>query len=123
MHFNPMYQFLTAARSIVLYGQRPSLTTLGILGLIGVGMMNMASGGMMGGVAANAVNPQINPGNTQAYDPYANQAAEQLNQARAVAAANVQSQASNVQNANFCPNCGNPTNGSNFCPNCGAKLK
>ena len=92
-------------------------------GFLGVGMMNMASGGMMGGVAANAVNPQINPGNTQAYDPYANQAAEQLNQARAVAAANVQSQASNVQNANFCPNCGNPTNGSNFCPNCGAKLK
>ena len=91
-------------------------------GFLGVGMMNMASGGMMGGAAANAVNPQFNSGNTQPYDPYANQAAEQLNQARAVAA-NVQSQASNVQNANFCPNCGNPTNGSNFCPNCGAKLK
>lgn len=36
MHFNPMYQFLTAARSIVVYGQRPSFTTLGILGLIGI---------------------------------------------------------------------------------------
>lgn len=23
---------------------------------------------------------------------------------------------------NFCPNCGQPNNGSNFCPNCGAKL-
>ena len=91
-------------------------------GFLGVGMMNMASGGMMGGAAANAVNPQFNSGNTQPYDPYANQAAEQLNQARAVAA-NVQSQASNVQNANFCPNCGNPTSGSNFCPNCGTKLK
>ena len=39
MHFNPMYQFLTAARSIVLYGQRPSFTTMGILGLIGVGSL------------------------------------------------------------------------------------
>lgn len=91
-------------------------------GFLGVGMMNMASGGMMGDAAANAVNPQINPGNTQAYDPYANQAAEQLNQARAVAA-NAQAQATAVQNTNFCPNCGNPTSGSNFCPNCGTKLK
>lgn len=91
-------------------------------GFLGVGMMNMASGGMMGSAAANAVNPQINPGNTQAYDPYANQAAEQLNQARAVAA-NAQAQATAVQNTNFCPNCGNPTSGSNFCPNCGTKLK
>ena len=39
MHFNPMYQFLTAARSIVLYGQRPSFTTMGLLGLIGVGTL------------------------------------------------------------------------------------
>lgn len=43
MHFNPMYQFLTAARSIVLYGQRPSFTTLGILGLIGIGMLAIGS--------------------------------------------------------------------------------
>lgn len=91
-------------------------------GFLGVGMMNMASGGMMGDAAANAVNPQFNSGNTQPYDPYANQAAEQLNQARAVAA-NAQAQATAVQNTNFCPNCGNPTSGSNFCPNCGTKLK
>ena len=39
MHFNPMYQFLTVARSIVLYGQRPSFATIGILGLIGVGTL------------------------------------------------------------------------------------
>lgn len=43
MQFNPMYQFLTAARSIVLYGQRPSITTLGILGLIGVGTLTIGS--------------------------------------------------------------------------------
>ncbi|MDO4963594.1 MAG: ABC transporter permease, partial [bacterium] len=34
--FNPLYQFLTATRSIVLTGERPSLTTLLILGAIGV---------------------------------------------------------------------------------------
>ena len=39
MQFNPMYQFLNATRSIVLYGQRPSFTTLGILAGIGVGML------------------------------------------------------------------------------------
>lgn len=93
-------------------------------GFLGVGMMNMASGGMMGGVAANAVNPQATPGNTQAYDPYANQAAEQLNHARAVAAQqSVPQQASTTQVSSFCPNCGTPTNGGNFCTNCGTKLK
>lgn len=43
MRFNPMYQFLTSVRSIVVYGQRPSFTTLGILGLIGVGMLAIGS--------------------------------------------------------------------------------
>ncbi|MBQ9012801.1 MAG: ABC transporter permease [Bacilli bacterium] len=43
MQFNPMYQFLTAARSIVLYGQRPSFTTMGILAFIGIGMLLIGS--------------------------------------------------------------------------------
>ena len=43
MKFNPMYQFLTAARSIVLYGQRPSFTTMGILAFIGGGMLLFGS--------------------------------------------------------------------------------
>ena len=34
--FNPLYQFITAVRSIVLYGARPSITTLVILGVIGI---------------------------------------------------------------------------------------
>ena len=34
--FNPLYQFITAIRSIVLYGARPSITTLVILGVIGI---------------------------------------------------------------------------------------
>ena len=37
--FNPLYQFITSVRSIVLYGARPSITTLVILGLIGVGTL------------------------------------------------------------------------------------
>lgn len=43
MQFNPLFQFLNAARSIVLYGQRPSFTTLGILTLIGVGTLAIGS--------------------------------------------------------------------------------
>lgn len=39
MQFNPLYQLLNAARTIVLYGQAPSLKTLGILAFIGVGML------------------------------------------------------------------------------------
>ena len=86
-------------------------------GFLGVGMMNMASGGVIGGAANQAMNPQ--PGfaatTQQAYDPYQNQAASQLNQAQ---------RNSNAQagNGSFCPNCGNAVNGANFCPNCGTKL-
>lgn len=40
---NPLYQFLTATRNIVVYEQSPSLATLGILGLIGVGMLLIGS--------------------------------------------------------------------------------
>ncbi len=41
--FNPLYQFITAVRSIVLYGARPSFTTLGIIGLIAVGTLALGS--------------------------------------------------------------------------------
>lgn len=62
-------------------------------GFVGVGMMNMASGGMIGGAATNAFN---NQGTT-------------MNQG-------------NVTTGKFCPNCGSPVNGGNFCTNCGNKL-
>lgn len=39
MNFNPLYQLLDAARTIVLYGQAPSLLSLGIIGGIGVGTL------------------------------------------------------------------------------------
>lgn len=63
-------------------------------GFMGVGMMNMASGGVMGGVAT------ANQPNTQ------NQAPVQNNQST---------------RGKFCSNCGNPVTG-NFCGNCGTKV-
>jgi len=62
-------------------------------GFMGIGMMNMASGGMIGGAATNAFN---NQGTT------VNQTAP--------------------AGGSFCPNCGSPVNGGNFCTNCGNKL-
>lgn len=37
--FNPLFQFLDAARTIVLYGQRPSITSLGVIGLVSILML------------------------------------------------------------------------------------
>lgn len=62
-------------------------------GFMGIGMMNMASGGVMGGVA-NANQP-----NTQNQTPVGNQ----------------------VQGGKFCSQCGSPVNGA-FCSNCGNKV-
>ena len=88
-------------------------------GFLGVGMMNMASGGMMGAVTNNVMNSQPSAANMQSYDPYTNQAAEQLNQARTVAGAS----SVNTQEVNYCPNCGTRSQGGSFCVNCGTKLK
>ncbi len=88
-------------------------------GFLGVGMMNMASGGMMGGVATNAMNPQAVPGNTQAYNPYANPVGGQSQPTQTGVVAG----SSETQTVAFCPNCGTPANGGNFCTNCGTKLK
>ncbi len=114
-------------------------------GFLGVGMMNMASGGMIGGAVNNAMNPQAGSVAAQPYDPYANQAASQLNQAQQVASANTivnqnaastdasnnptvtsvqqQSATDSTGATQFCPNCGTPSKGGNFCTNCGTKLK
>lgn len=64
-------------------------------GFMGVGMMNMASGGMGTGVMQNAFNNNTN------------------------AAANT---AASQEGAKFCPNCGTKSNGGKFCTNCGTKL-
>lgn len=70
-------------------------------GFMGVGMMNMASGGMIGGVAANNQSGQTNQGATQNYDPYANTSNAEIK---------------------YCPNCGAESKGGNFCTKCGTKL-
>ena len=74
---------------------------------MGVGMMNMASGGMMGGAAQGAFQT---PGFTAAQ---VNNPAPTAPAAGAVAPAG----------AKFCPECGTPTNGAKFCSNCGMKLQ
>ena len=63
-------------------------------GFMGVGMMNMASGGMGTGVMANAFNNNNNNNNNAAAGG----------------------------DAKFCPECGAQISGGKFCTNCGAKL-
>lgn len=74
-------------------------------GFMGVGMMNMASGGVMGGAATNAMN-YTGQATTQAYDPYAQGTVSTPAEGTAI----------------FCPNCGTKASGGNFCTNCGNKL-
>ena len=79
-------------------------------GFMGIGMMNMASGGMVGGAVTG---PQNLEGATTTLDPYA-----QNVQPQQVAAA----QAPAGEATAFCPQCGKPVGATNFCGNCGAKL-
>ncbi len=72
-------------------------------GMIGVGMMNMASGGMIGGVAQGAFQNQ-------------GVSAQDLQGGTAAGAAIP------AGGAKFCPNCGTASNGAKFCANCGTKL-
>jgi len=73
---------------------------------MGVGMMNMASGGMVGGTAQGVFQNQ----GVSAQD-LANG-----NQPAAAAAPTANGE------AKFCPNCGTQSNGGKFCTNCGTQL-
>ncbi len=106
-------------------------------GFMGVGMMNMASGGVFGGAVQNGQAPQAAPA-TQAYNPYEGQNsqgqplhpgvvahgenAEELADDAEVPAQEA-APAEEAKPMAFCPNCGTKNNGSNFCGNCGTKLK
>ena len=85
---------------------------LKLRGFVGVGMMNMASGGMVGGAVNAPFQNQAPTQNFEAVDPY-QQSATQPESASAP-----------VQEAKpkFCSNCGNPVTG-NFCSNCGTKVE
>lgn len=76
-------------------------------GFVGVGMMNMASGGMVGGTVQGAFQ---NPGTTSA----------NMNNN---AVTTQPSATPTFAGAKFCPECGTPTNGAKFCSNCGTKLQ
>ena len=71
-------------------------------GFMGIGMMNMASNGMMGGVVNNAMTNPNQQGATAQVDPYASSAQQEQKK--------------------FCPNCGTPATGGKFCSNCGNPL-
>lgn len=73
-------------------------------GFMGVGMMNMVSGGMNTAVMQNAFKTD-----------------EQSTAVSSINNENVQ-KAENATNVNFCPNCGTKSLGGNFCTNCGTKL-
>ena len=94
---------------------------------MGLGMMNMASGGMTGGAMQNVFN---NPGNQQQYDPYAQQGGVPQ---QGVKCPNC----GTIITGKFCPECGTPAPqpsnkrrcpkcgteaDSKFCPNCGTPM-
>lgn len=94
-------------------------------GFMGIGMMNMASGGMMGGAAQNPFN-QNNGAPTEKVDPFA--------KAEPVVSATTQTQeeakatctkCGNQVNGKFCSECGTPvvTNTKKFCSKCGTEVK
>lgn len=70
-------------------------------GFMGLGVMNMASGGMTGGVMANTFAGQPQP--QQQYDPYA------------------PAQPQTAQTGAVCANCGTPVTGK-FCSECGTPV-
>lgn len=74
-------------------------------GFMGIGMMNMASGGMMGGAVSTSQNTQ---GTTINVDPYSKPEMPKVAD-------------SNIQSTKKCSNCGTEVSGK-FCGNCGTKV-
>ena len=91
-------------------------------GFMGVGMMNMASGGMMGGVTQGVFNNQNTQNSTTNYDPYAKPAVEEAPVTPVVEEAPVAEVQQAPAQGGFCPDCGTKKVGK-FCTGCGKKLE
>lgn len=93
-------------------------------GFMGIGMMNMATGGMMGGVAQGPWQNQNNQQTqyqqpTQSTQPVQEQPAPEAKQEE-----QVQEQPQEASKAKFCTECGEKAEGdAKFCSKCGNKLK
>ena len=88
-------------------------------GFMGIGMMNMATGGMMGGVAQGPWQNQNNQQPTQPAQPVQEQPAQEAKQEE-----QVQEQQQEASKAKFCTECGEKVDGdAKFCSKCGNKLK
>ena len=88
-------------------------------GFMGIGMMNMATGGMMGGVAQGPWQNQNNQQPTQPAQPVQEQPAPETKQEE-----QVQEQQQEASKAKFCTECGEKVDGdAKFCSKCGNKLK
>lgn len=93
-------------------------------GFMGIGMMNMATGGMMGGVAQGPWQNQNNQQTqyqqpTQSTQPVQEQPAPEAKQEE-----QVQEQPQEASKAKFCTECGEKVEGdAKFCSKCGNKLK
>ena len=88
-------------------------------GFMGIGMMNMATGGMMGGVAQGPWQNQNNQQSTQPAQPVQEQSAPEAKQEE-----QVQEQQQEASKAKFCTECGEKVDGdAKFCSKCGNKLK
>jgi membrane protease subunit (stomatin/prohibitin family) len=92
-------------------------------GFMGVGMMNMASGGMFGGVTNNATN---NGPVHQAYAEGHTPSGQPLHTGVVAHGENAENLDNNAAAPAtpmaFCPECGTKNGGTKFCPNCGTKL-
>lgn len=91
-------------------------------GFMGVGMMNMASGGMFGGAAQASQGASA----SQPHNPYEGKSLHSGVVAHGENAEELDANSEQSEDAKpmaFCPNCGTKNNGANFCSNCGTKLK
>lgn len=89
-------------------------------GFMGVGMMNMTSGGMMGGVAQTPFNAVSQPPQNP-IDPFQKQVATQEDKTSVASQVGSDQQLQQDSTPKFCSNCGTPVTGK-FCSNCGNQI-